>query len=171
MTISIKTRMLLGSGLVLSILIAASVGNGLLLQGIRREAATLTAARVQMDYRDTPWNSSHKGLRVRVNQWLRSMNPEFAKDADQLLSQLKTLLVRTRCRNTARPGQRHPGPERKGNRRIQSQAGKPSKASTSEKRAYTVNRSRNSASRAARRDWQRAAMPRLPRADAIPQGC
>ena len=82
---SIGRRIMAGFGLILAILVAAAAMNWHLVQQIDGDAHALQqaleqkAAVVDMDV-------ITQKVRVRVNQWLRSMNPDFARDADTLLA-------------------------------------------------------------------------------------
>ena len=92
MTFSVRTRILLGFGLVLAIMLGTAALNSALIRSIENHVTDLNAATrqkaigVDLDLQATK-------VRVRVNQWLRSMNPEFAKLADTLLQQLAAMTV------------------------------------------------------------------------------
>ena len=83
---SVKARISVGFGLILLLLVAATIVNATLVSGISSDFDQFKAAlgrksqAVDIDLVMTK-------VRVRVNQWLRSMNPDFAKQADELLSQ------------------------------------------------------------------------------------
>ena len=87
MAFSVRARILFGFGFLLSIMVGAALANWTLIGGIGNSVDDLAAATrqraagVDMDLQATK-------VRVRVNQWLRSMNPDFAKQADTLLDQL-----------------------------------------------------------------------------------
>ena len=91
---SLRTRIFLGSGLVLAILIAAAVSNWFLINGIDGSHTDLRAA---LEEKSTAVDLDliTQKTRVRVNQWLRSMNPVFAKNADELLDQQIPLAAKT----------------------------------------------------------------------------
>ena len=91
MMTSVKSRIGLGFGAIMVLLIAAAVVNVTLVSGISSDFEQFRAANgrksqaVDIDLVMTK-------VRVRVNQWLRSMNPDFAKQADELLAQDLTLV-------------------------------------------------------------------------------
>ena len=83
---SIKGRVLIGFGVLLSMLVVSTCINLVLLSGIKSDVTTFRstldrkAEAVDMDL-------LMQKVRVRVNQWLRSFNPTFASQADDLLKQ------------------------------------------------------------------------------------
>ena len=100
MTFSVRARILLGFGLVLAIMLGTAASNWVLIRGIETFVTDLTTATrqkstgVDMDLQATK-------VRVRVNQWLRSMNPEFAKQADTLLQQLAAMTAQAEAATEA----------------------------------------------------------------------
>ena len=85
--VSVRSRISLGFGLVLAILTLAAVLNHVLVGEIERRVGDFRQAIAEqsLGYR---LDLQVAGVRVRVNQWLRSMNPDFSKQADGLLEQL-----------------------------------------------------------------------------------
>lgn len=100
-TMSIKGRILLGFGTILLMLALSAAINIVLLTGISsnvtefRQALERKSQAVDMDL-------VVQKVRVRVNQWLRSMNPTFAKQADELLVQDAEIV--NQAKTTAPPG-------------------------------------------------------------------
>jgi methyl-accepting chemotaxis protein len=89
---SIKGRIVLGFGTMMMVLIAATVVNVALVSGIStdfdrfRSALNRKSQAVDIDL-------VMQKVRVPVNQWLRSMSPEFAKQADEMLAQGRALIA------------------------------------------------------------------------------
>ena len=87
MSLSVRGRISIGFSLVLAILVVAAASNWLMIKemerhiGDYRKAVTEQSQGYQMDLQVAT-------MRVRVNQWLRSMIPDFAKQADTMLEQL-----------------------------------------------------------------------------------
>src|ERR1700728_361706 len=84
---SIKGRIILGFGVVMALLVAATIANVTMVSGIRTDfnqfqsALTRKSQAIDIDL-------TMQKVRVRVNQWLRSpANAGFAKQADELLVQ------------------------------------------------------------------------------------
>jgi methyl-accepting chemotaxis protein len=83
---SVKTRVYCGFGLVLLMVIALAGFSTVLMRGLdlkfrhSQSVATQKSLATDMDL-------VMQKVRVRVNQWLRSMNPDFARDAEELLKQ------------------------------------------------------------------------------------
>jgi methyl-accepting chemotaxis protein len=85
--ISVRGRISIGFALVLAIMIFAAVANWVMIRELERHIG---------DYRTAVAERSNgyeldlrvSAIRVRVNLWLRSMNPDFAKQADALLEEL-----------------------------------------------------------------------------------
>ncbi len=89
---STKVRVLGGFGIVLLMLvISAAVSDGLVRQ-IDNQFLAYRASITQSDAAGQTELVMTK-VRVRVNQWMRSFNPAFAKDADELLRQEAKLIA------------------------------------------------------------------------------
>jgi methyl-accepting chemotaxis protein len=92
MTLSIRTRVFAGFGLLLAILAGSAVLNGSAVRNIVAQshaydvAAAERSSAVEMDLQT-------QRIRVRVNQWLRSMNPQFAQQATSLLAHYQELIA------------------------------------------------------------------------------
>src|SRR5271155_4829944 len=84
--VSVKARVLLGFGVVLLMLVALACFSAVLIRGIDSNFH-LSQSRVNQKSLATDMDLVMQKVRVRVNQWLRSMNPDFARDADKLLEQ------------------------------------------------------------------------------------
>ncbi len=84
--ISVGARVLVGFGLVLLMLFVSAGVSAVLIRGIGTDTNAYQHA---LDRRTqaTDIDLVMQKVRVRVNQWLRSMNPDFAKQADDLLAQ------------------------------------------------------------------------------------
>jgi methyl-accepting chemotaxis protein len=89
---SIKGRILVGFGVVIVLLIAAMVANVVLVLGIGADFNQFQSALNRKSQAAEIDLVMHK-VRVRVNQWLRSPGPNFAKQADDLLAQDVTLMA------------------------------------------------------------------------------
>jgi methyl-accepting chemotaxis protein len=87
MAFSVRTRISLGFGIVLAILVSLAVSNWVLINTIERHIGDFRNALTEQAA-GSNLNLQVANIRVRVNQWLRSMNPDFAKQADVLLAQL-----------------------------------------------------------------------------------
>lgn len=83
---SVKGRIILGFGIIMMMLIAATVVNVTLVSGIKTDFDQFQAA-LNRKSQAVDIDLTMLQVRVRVNQWLRSMNPAFAKQADELLAQ------------------------------------------------------------------------------------
>jgi len=87
MSLSVRGRISIGFAMLLAIMVFAAASNWVMIAemeghiGDYRKAVTERSQGYQMDLQVT-------GIRVRVNQWLRSLNPDFAQKADSLLAQL-----------------------------------------------------------------------------------
>jgi methyl-accepting chemotaxis protein len=85
MMTSVRARIFLGFGVIILLLVAAAALNVTLVSGISNDFNQFRAANgrksqaIEIDLVMTK-------VRVRVNQWLRSLNPDFAKQADELLT-------------------------------------------------------------------------------------
>ena len=87
MLASVKGRILLGFGVVMALLIAATVVDLTLVSGISSEFDQFQAA-LDRKSRAIDTDLVMQKVRVRVNQWLRSPGTaSFAQQADQLLAQ------------------------------------------------------------------------------------
>ena len=84
--ISVKSRVFFGFGLVLLMLVALAGFSAVLIRGIDSNFR-LSQSSVNQKSLATDMDLVMQKVRVRVNQWLRSMNPDFARDADVLLKQ------------------------------------------------------------------------------------
>jgi hypothetical protein len=90
---SVKSRILFGFGIVMALLVAATIANLTLISGVSfgfdqfQAALNRKTQAIDIDLVMTK-------VRVRVNQWLRSPgNVTFAKQADELLAQDIALLA------------------------------------------------------------------------------
>ncbi len=87
MRLSVRGRISIGFALVITIMLFAAVSNWVMIAGLERhigdyrKAVAERSQGYQMDLQVAI-------IRVRVNQWLRSMIPDFAKQADTLLEQM-----------------------------------------------------------------------------------
>jgi methyl-accepting chemotaxis protein len=84
--ISVKSRVFCGFGLVLLMLVGLAGFSAVLIRGIDSNFR-LSQSSVNQKSLATDMDLVMQKVRVRVNQWLRSMNPHFARDADVLLKQ------------------------------------------------------------------------------------
>jgi methyl-accepting chemotaxis protein len=84
--ISVKLRVYSGFGLVLLMLVALAAFSAVLIRGID-SGFRLSQSMVTQKSLATDMDLVMQKVRVRVNQWLRSMNPTFAQQADELLKQ------------------------------------------------------------------------------------
>ncbi|HTJ03203.1 MAG TPA: methyl-accepting chemotaxis protein [Methylovirgula sp.] len=98
---SIKGRILLGFGTILLMLALSAAINIVLLTGI---SSNVTDFRLALERKSQAVDMDLvvQKVRVRVNQWLRSMNPTFAKQADELLVQDAAIV--DQAKTTAPPG-------------------------------------------------------------------
>ncbi len=97
MRFSLRVRIFLGFGVIL-LMLAASTGIGVvLLSGIDADFATFRSA---LDRKSAAVDIDlvMQKVRVRVNQWLRSGNAEFARQADALLVQDAGLVAQAAAR-------------------------------------------------------------------------
>jgi methyl-accepting chemotaxis protein len=101
MSLSIKARIYAGFAIVLIILAGASTSSVLVNRYTNTQLATLLAA---FDRKSEAVNMAlvTERTRVHVNQWLRSFNPDFAKQADQDLVDHAALI--TKAEPVAQPG-------------------------------------------------------------------
>jgi methyl-accepting chemotaxis protein len=83
---SVKFRVFSGFGLVLLMLVALAGFSVILIRGIDQDFR-LSQAIANQKALATDMDLVMQKVRVRVNQWLRSMNPDFARQADELLKQ------------------------------------------------------------------------------------
>jgi methyl-accepting chemotaxis protein len=84
--ISVRLRVLSGFGLVMLMLIALAGFSAVLIRGIDADFRLSQSVANQKSLA-TDMDLVMQKVRVRVNQWLRSMNPDFARQADELLKQ------------------------------------------------------------------------------------
>src|ERR1700722_17521200 len=84
--ISVKSRVFFGFGLVLLMLMALAGFSAVLIRGIDQDFR-LSQSTANQKSLATDMDLVMQKVRVRVNQWLRSMNPDFARQADELLKQ------------------------------------------------------------------------------------
>ncbi len=96
MAVSVKARILLGFGLVLLMLIASAVVSSSLISGIDTHFGEFKLALDGKSQADTI-DLVMQQTRVRVNQWLRSLNPAFSKQADELLERSVGLLAQAKA--------------------------------------------------------------------------
>ena len=89
---SIKGRIVVGFGVVLVLLIAAMAANVVLVLGIGGDFNQFQSA-LSRKSQAVDIDLVMQKVRVRVNQWLRSPGPNFAKQADDLLAQDVALLA------------------------------------------------------------------------------
>jgi methyl-accepting chemotaxis protein len=85
MTLSVRSRIILGFGLTLAILLGTAASNWVLINGIEHHVEDFRSAIAQRAAGNA-MELQVANIRVRVNQWLRSMNPDFARQADGLLA-------------------------------------------------------------------------------------
>ena len=92
MALSVRGRILAGFAVLLAILVA-STAFGIL--QIRRIGGDVTSLQAGLSAKAEAVNVDLLAtkVRVRVNQWLRSMNPAFSSDADALLLQVQAALT------------------------------------------------------------------------------
>jgi methyl-accepting chemotaxis protein len=90
---SIKGRIILGFGVVMALLVAATIANVTLVSGIRSDFNQFQSA-LNRKSQAIDIDLVMQKVRVRVNQWLRSPgSPSFAKQADELLVQDVALMA------------------------------------------------------------------------------
>jgi methyl-accepting chemotaxis protein len=87
MGLSLRQRIAIGFALLLAIMVFAAVSNLVMINGMQSQIGDYRKAIAERSA-GSQMNLQVANLRVRVNQWLRSMNPNFAKQADTLLEQL-----------------------------------------------------------------------------------
>ena len=92
MLTSLKARIVLGFGILMILLIAATAVNRTLVSGISTDFDGFHSA-LDRKSQAVDIDLVMQKVRVRVNQWLRSQNPDFAKQADDLLKQDVALLA------------------------------------------------------------------------------
>ena len=101
MRISVRSRVLGGFAVLLAIFLASAASTIVLVEGIGQHFGDLRAAlREQSEAVDMDMVTQR--VRVRVNQWLRSMNPEFAHQADELLQQYTAQMARLTVSETGK---------------------------------------------------------------------
>jgi len=85
--LSVRGRISIGFGLVLAIMVFAAISNWVLVKEMERHIGDYRTAVAQ---RSNGYELDLRvaAIRLRVNQWLRSMSPDFEKQADALLEQL-----------------------------------------------------------------------------------
>lgn len=89
---SVKGRIILGFGVVMALLIAATIVNVTLVSSISSDFDQFQGA-LRRKSRAVEIDLVMQKVRVRVNQWLRSPGSEsFAQQADQLLAQDMALM-------------------------------------------------------------------------------
>src|ERR1700722_11584624 len=93
MSISVKFRILLGFGLVLLMLLMSAGVSSFLISRINNNVSEFSGA-LGRKFAGSEMDLAMTKVRVRVNQWLRSLNPDFAKQADQLLAQSGELVAK-----------------------------------------------------------------------------
>jgi methyl-accepting chemotaxis protein len=86
MAISVKFRILLGFGLVLLMLVTSAAISSFLIKRIDTHVGEFSVA-LDHKFQAADIDLVMQKVRVRVNQWLRSFKPDFAKQADELLDQ------------------------------------------------------------------------------------
>jgi CHASE3 domain sensor protein len=96
MALSVRARILLGFGLVLLMLVASAAVSTMLISGINTHFDEFQHA-LERKTEALKLELVMTETRVRVNQWLRSMNPFFAKGADDLLADSGGLLDQARA--------------------------------------------------------------------------
>lgn len=97
---SVKTRVYAGFGLVLLMLIALAGFSAVLMRGLDSKFRQSQSIATQKSLA-TDMDLVMQKVRVRVNQWLRSMNPDFARDADELLKQDASIVSKVSAHATA----------------------------------------------------------------------
>ncbi len=93
MSISVKFRILLGFGLVLLMLLMSAGVSSFLIGRIESNVGDFSLA-LDRKFAASDMDLVMTQVRVRVNQWLRSLNPDFSKKADELLAQSVTLVAK-----------------------------------------------------------------------------
>src|ERR1700761_4833636 len=93
MSISVKFRILLGFGFVLAMLLLSAGISSILITRINSNVSEFSGA-LDRKFAANDMDLAMTQVRVRVNQWLRSLNPDFAKDADKLLDQSVGLVAK-----------------------------------------------------------------------------
>src|ERR1700747_285614 len=89
---SIKGRIMIGFGVVMALLIAATVANVALVLGIGSDFKQFESAQNRRS-QAIDIDLVMQKVQVRVNQWLRSPGPTFAEQADKLLAQDVALMA------------------------------------------------------------------------------
>jgi methyl-accepting chemotaxis protein len=89
---SIKGRIVIGFGVVMALLIAATVANVALVLGIGSDFKQFESAQNRRS-QAIDIDLVMQKVQVRVNQWLRSPGPTFAEQADKLLAQDVALMA------------------------------------------------------------------------------
>jgi methyl-accepting chemotaxis protein len=89
---SIKGRIVIGFGVVMTLLIAATVANVALVLGIGGDFKQFESAQNRKS-QAIDIDLVMQKVQVRVNQWLRSPGPNFAEQADKLLAQDVALMA------------------------------------------------------------------------------
>jgi hypothetical protein len=88
---SVRNQILAGFGVIMLMLAASTAMNVQLLSAVRTDF-DMFRSRLDQRSQAVDMDLVMQKVRVRVNQWLRSMNPDFAKQADELLAQDSILL-------------------------------------------------------------------------------
>lgn len=83
---TVRARILGGFAAIMLMLVASTAVNLTLLSGVRSDFDTFQST-LERKTQAIDMDLVMQKVRVRVNQWLRSKNPNFAKQADQLLVQ------------------------------------------------------------------------------------
>jgi methyl-accepting chemotaxis protein len=86
MSLSVRARIGVGFGLTLAILVGMAVSSWMVIDGIERQVGEFRLAVAQRSA-GSGLELQIARLQVRVNQWVRSMNPDFARQADTLLAE------------------------------------------------------------------------------------
>ncbi len=97
--ISVKFRVFGGFGLVLLMLVALAGFSAMLIRGIDQDFRQSQSIANQKSLA-TDMDLVMQKVRVRVNQWLRSMNPDFAHQADELLKQDVAIVAKVEAQAT-----------------------------------------------------------------------
>jgi len=97
--VSVKLRVFFGFGLVLLMLVALAGFSAVLIRGIESDFR-LSQSIANQKSLTTDMDLVMQKVRVRVNQWLRSMNPDFARQADELLKQDVAIVAKVAAQAT-----------------------------------------------------------------------
>ncbi|HEY4164241.1 MAG TPA: methyl-accepting chemotaxis protein [Dongiaceae bacterium] len=93
MAISVKFRIFLGFGLILLMLLVSTAVSSILISRIDNNVTEFSLA-LDRKFQATDMDLVMQKVRVRVNQWLRSMNPDFVKQADEFLEQAVAMVAK-----------------------------------------------------------------------------